>query len=208
MEVLDFLREASFFRGLSAGSQEALSRIAFLRPVKKREILFLEGDEGHSLYLLAEGSVQLYKTSAEGVEIVIKIIDPLEVFAEVILFEQSRFPVSAVTLTESLLLQFPKRHVHTLLEERDFRNDFIAMLLRKQRYLADRIYFFSALDVEERLLHFLKEQSQGETAFSIPYSKKEIATAIGTTPETLSRLLLKLETEKVLHWEKNRIQLL
>jgi CRP-like cAMP-binding protein len=74
------------------------------------------------------------------------------------------------------------------------------MLMRKQRYLAERIVQQQAHDVESRLLWFLKEQFGTQKTVTLSISKKDIAGAIGTTPETLSRLILKLKKRKLLTW--------
>ncbi len=206
MDRLIALGQANFFKGLSDDSRKALADICIAREVRRREILFAEGDPGHSIYLLDRGDVQLFKTAPDGAEVVIKVVAPGEVFAEVILFEQARYPVSAMTLTESRIFIFPRKDIHRLLTREDFRNDFIAMLMRKQRYLAERIYDLSTRDVEERFQRFLDERYRGQTVIAMGMSKKDVAAAIGTTPETLSRLIQRLEAEGALTWQGREIR--
>ena len=132
---------------------------------------------------------------------VIKIVQPSEVFAEVVLFERENYPVTAVALAPCEVIVFPRAEVHLLLNTPSFRNDFIAMLMKKQRYLAERIVQQQAHDVESRLLWFLKEQFGNQKVVTLSISKKDVAAAIGTTPETLSRLLLKLKKRRILTWK-------
>ena len=200
MDTEMIIRDAGFFRELSAASRSELSKVALVRDVSKKEILFVEGDSGHSLYLLVEGNVQLHKTAPDGTEVVIKVIQPGEVFAEVVLFEKDTFPATAVALVESRVCLFPRREIDRLLEQRAFRADFMAMLLRKQRYLTERIYYLMSCDVEERLFQFLREHCGGGTELSVNLSKRDVAAAIGATPETLSRVLLRLEKRGVMKW--------
>jgi CRP-like cAMP-binding protein len=89
----------------------------------------------------------------------------------------------------------------------DFRDDFIAMLMRKQRYLAEQIKYLTIFDVQDRLLKFLNDQFAGQKEIKIRVSKKDIAAAIGTTPETLSRVLLRLKKEDQLQWNGGMITL-
>ena len=49
---------------------------------------------------------------------------------------------------------FPKIQIDCLLMEETFRCDFIAMLMRKQRYLAERILYLTAHEVEDRFFSF------------------------------------------------------
>lgn len=201
MPAYHILAESTFFKDLSKETLRALASIATARDFRKREILFREGGEGRAIYLLRRGAIQLHKAAPDGHEVVIKIVQPSEVFAEVVLFERETYPVTAVALASSEVIVFPRTEVHLLLNTSSFRNDFIAMLMRKQRYLAERIVQQQAHDVEGRLLWFLKEQFGNQREVTLPFSKKDLAAAIGTTPETLSRLILKLGKRKVLSWK-------
>ncbi len=200
-----FLAESNFFKDLSRDTLKALAAIGSSLDLKKRGYLFREGEPGRAIYLLRQGAIQLHKTSPDGGEVVIKIVQPSEVFAEVVLFERETYPVTAVALAPSEVFVFPRADVHLLLNTLSFRNDFIAMLMRKQRYLAERIVQQQAHDVEGRLLWFLKEQFGDRKSVVSVLSKKDIAAAIGTTPETLSRLILKLKKRKSLTWKGKTI---
>lgn len=200
MKGYQFLAESNFFKDLSRESVKALAAICSVREVKKRNYLFREGEPGRALFLLRRGAIQLHKSAPDGSEVVIKIVQPSEVFAEVVLFERENYPVTARALADSDVIVFPRADVHQLLNTEGFRNDFIAMLMRKQRYLAERIVQQQAHDVEGRLLWFLKEQFGNQKSVTLAISKKDIAAAIGTTPETLSRLILKLKKRKLLTW--------
>ena len=206
-DAYKLLKDSDFFRGISERSIRSLAAICIPKRVDKRQLIFLEGEEGHSMYILAEGGVQLYKTASDGREIVIKTIRAGEIFGEVVLFEQAEYPVSAVALEKSLLLRLPRQQIDCLLVTDGFRRDFIGMLMRKQRYLADRILYLTGHDVEERFFLFLEEQFGRREQYRIPLSKKDIAAAIGTIPETFSRLLLRLKEEKKISWEGEDLRL-
>jgi CRP-like cAMP-binding protein len=65
----------------------------------------------------------------------------------------------------------------------------------------------AAYDVEQRFFRFLLQQFGRKEEYVVPLSKKDFAAAIGTIPETLSRLLLRLKKEGKAVWEKNVIRL-
>ncbi len=205
MTGYQILAESSFFKDLSPESLKALTTICTRRELRKRDILFREGQPGTAVYLLRRGAVQLHKSTPGGDEVVIKIVRPSETFAEVVLFEQERYPVTATALAPSDLIVFPRADLLGLLEHAAFRNDFVRMLMRKQRYLAERIVQLSAHDTEDRLLWFLHEQYGDEKTVTLSVSKKDVAAAIGTTPETLSRLIQRLKRRKILTWKGKTI---
>jgi CRP-like cAMP-binding protein len=201
------LAQFTLFSDISRKSKEILAEICIEKEMDKKEILFTEGQSGHSIYLCVKGHVQLSKMSADGREIVIKVIDPGEVFAEVVLFEMSEYPVTARALTRGLVFVIPRQRFIGLLEREDFRTDFIAVLMKKQRYLADRIQFLSTFDIEDRLFLFFKEHYGEKDEIEISLSKKDVAAAIGATPETLSRHLLRLKNEGKMDWQGNRVSI-
>ncbi len=195
-----------FFSGLSEPGCRRLADLSRSIPVSKREFLFMEGTEGRAVYLLASGSMQLLKSDIDGRETVIKTVKPGELFAEVILFETQRYPVTAAAVTDAEVLELPRAQFLKLLDEPGFRNDFIAMLMRKQRYLAERIRQTAVMNVEDRLRAFLLDQFGPRPALTIDLSKKDTAAAIGTTPETFSRLLHRLEQGGELVWTGHTIR--
>ena len=65
------LKTSSFFQGLSNSSIIALEEIALKKKLAKKQFLFNEGDDGHSLFLCASGNIQVFKTSEDGRETVI-----------------------------------------------------------------------------------------------------------------------------------------
>lgn len=201
MDLPDMLRHSELFRGLS---DDALARLA----AKGRQkgfgpggTLFTEGTRGSEFFLLLEGEVRLYKTSAEGQEVALRIVRPGEIFAEVVLFENPVYPVSAAALSRVRVFAMDRSSFGDLLEDRDFRNEFIAMLMKKQRYLAGRILYLTSFDVEERFFRFLIEHYGSGGTYSVDMAKKDMASAIGTIPETFSRLINRLRGLGVISWE-------
>jgi CRP/FNR family transcriptional regulator len=184
-----------------------LAGIAMPKHLKKGERLFLEGEKGHAVYLCGTGSIQLTKEGAEAKDVVVKVIGPGELFGEVVLFEKDRFPVSATALKNSTVFVLPKHQFHCLLENKSFRDDFIVLLMHKQRYLTSRLRDLQSHDVEERFFRFLKDQYGPAGKISPGISKKDMAAAIGTVPETFSRLLQRLKKQGVARWEKGEIVL-
>ncbi|MCX6995528.1 MAG: Crp/Fnr family transcriptional regulator [Kiritimatiellaeota bacterium] len=206
MDRTAILAQASFFQGLSPASREALADVCRPRDLRKHEVLFREDERGSAMYLLAAGHVRLHKTGPDGAEVVIKIIAPGETFAEVVLFEEDRYPVTAVALAASRVFVFLRQDIQHLLGASGFRRDFIGMLMRKQRYLTEKIRQLTVHDVETRFLAFLREQYGLRDVIQTTLSKKDIAAAIGATPETLSRLIQRLRRRKAIIWTGRTIR--
>jgi len=198
---------SDFFQSLTPKNKNRLSAICLPRSVRRKEVLFQEGDKGNAIYLCVKGSVQLHKTAPSGQEVVIKVVRTGELFAEAILFEKDRYPVTAVALESGSIYQIPKTRFNRLLDDSEFRDDFIDNLMHKLRYLADQVQFLTAHDVEDRLFRFLKDRFGNGGNIHTALTKKDVAAAIGTTPETLSRLLQKLNEAGRLSWKGRWIRI-
>lgn len=201
MEIRDLIRNSDLFRGMNDELLDRLVSRGRVIQFPHGELLFTEGQEGTAFFLMIEGDVRLFKTSPDGQEISLKLVTAGEIFAEVILFEISTYPVSAEALSRGRAFSIEREFFLGLLDEKKFRNEFIANLMQKQRYLAERILYLTSYDVEERFFRFLiKRYGQGGR-YTVDMAKKDIASAIGTIPETFSRMIQRLKTAGVLQWE-------
>ncbi|MCB9800545.1 MAG: Crp/Fnr family transcriptional regulator [Candidatus Omnitrophica bacterium] len=205
MDIADLLAQIDLFKGLSLENRRVLAEASLHRKISKNQILFTEGEKGAHIFVLAKGAVQLHKIARDGREVLIKSVKPGELFAEVILFEQNTYPVTAIAVQTTSVYLIPIMKIHELLEDKDFRNGLISVLLKKHRYLTNRILYLSAHDVEDRFKLYLKDQYGKKPGTFPSLSKRNVSSAIGTTPETLSRLLLKYKKQKTLVWDKNGI---
>jgi CRP-like cAMP-binding protein len=207
MNLDKLLKESELFSGLSESAATKIAAMGIVNNISQDKIIFHEGEKGGSFFLLYKGGVRLYKSTQEGREITVKLVAPGEIFAEVILFEIDHYPVSATAVTDSVLLSVNCVSFYTLLDDAAFRNEFISLLMKKQRYLADRIPYLTAYDVEERFFRFLSEHYGRKNSYIFAISKKDMAAAIGTIPETFSRLIRRLTRREIILWEGNRLDL-
>jgi CRP-like cAMP-binding protein len=80
-------------------------------------------------------------------------------------------------------------------------------LIKKLRYLTRQIRYLSIADIEERFFIFLEDIHGRQEKIHCTVSKKDIAASIGTTPESLSRLLARLKARGVCTWEGEYINI-
>lgn len=207
MDIDESLQKSELFSGLSHMHRDDIKASGKELFLEKGSSLFLEGEAGQSFFILLQGSVKLYRTSEDGREVIVRILTGGEIFGEVVLFMDDNYPVSSLALENSQLYSISKSDFHTLMEKESFRNEFISVIMRKQRYLSNRIHYLSAYDVEERFFKFLIENYGESLHYSINLSKKDLASAIGTIPETFSRLISRLKRRNIIIWEKKELVL-
>lgn len=207
MDKSDILARISLFENLSPEQLNSVAEITTNRMVTKREQLFQSGAPGDLVYVLVQGAIQLYNISPDGREVVLKVVKPGEMFGEVVLFERKTYPVSSVALKNSQLFSFSRASFLRLLDQPAFRDAFIAQIMKKMRYLTVQFHNLSSYEVADRLLLFFKEHHGDSKEFTIGLSKKDIAAAIGTTSETLSRTIKRLQECGKISWEGKKISI-
>lgn len=206
MDTREYLARTPLFRGLGPAALELLAAQSRRVGLARGEHLFREGQPGSELYTVAKGAVRLYKLSAAGQETTVRIVEAPEIFGEAVFYRHLTYPVGAVAIKYSTLLAIPRAALRALLAEESFRDEFIASLVEKLRYLSGRVHELTACDVEERFLRFVRAQCGAAEVCSLDLPKKEIASAIGATPETLSRLILRLRERGDIEWKGNTLR--
>jgi CRP/FNR family transcriptional regulator len=205
MEIINNLKQIDLFKNLDRPALNSLSQRAESHALKPKDILFNEGLEGSHFYILLEGMVRLFKMSFEGKESTIKIIYPGEFFAEAILYGRTKYPVSAIAIEPSKIIGIHRKSFRDMLEYAESRNIFISGIFDKLRYLIDQIHYISSMDVEERFFRFILSNYGKNYKYKISIPKKELASAIGTIPETFSRLILRLTKMGIIAWKKDTL---
>ena len=178
--LLELLRNDTTVQSLAAG-----------------ETLFTQEDTSSSFYLVTSGRIKLVRYINGGKVSTFEIVRPQQSLAEIALFADI-YPCTAIAEIDSEVIAYPKEELLTVLRTRsDIAEDFMAMLVRKIQSLKFRLELRDIRIAHERVLHYLRHQVNypEETTVILDRPLKDIATDLGFTPETLSRALIRLETD-------------
>lgn len=209
METTEVIKKNPLFSGLAADELEQLRQIVATRQVKRGDLLFSEGDEAEGFYIVASGKVKVYKLSPEGKERILHIVHPAGTFAEAAIFGDGRYPAYAEPLEPSRLLFFPKGAFLRLLHNQSrIAINMIGGLSRFLRQFASQIEELTFKDVPARLARYLLELAGDARVFSLPISKSQLASNLGTVSETLSRTFRKLSDEGYIQVDGKQITIL
>jgi CRP/FNR family transcriptional regulator len=208
----ELINAGFLFGGLPEKQLEAVGRIAVEKKFERGETIFHEGDPGNGFYMVAEGKVKIFKMSLVGKEQILHIFGPGEPFGEVPVFYGSPFPANAETLAKSVLLFFPRVKFIALVEENPtLALHMLAILSLRLRRFVDQIENLSLKEVPARLagylLYLLEEQGGGDSV-ELEISKGQLASLLGTIPETLSRIFAKMSEEGLIAVDGKKIRIL
>jgi CRP/FNR family transcriptional regulator len=208
------IKDIHLFSELDIKDLRKISEFSSIKKYDKNELIFTEGDKYRGFYIVLKGKVKVFKLSPEGKESVINIIPPLELFAEVPLFEgYPEYPVNAQTLEESVLFFIPgKDFIDFTYNNPHISLKIISGFAKKLHILTRRIESLTLSDVPNRLAKYIIEEydKSHKVIMSRPFilltiSKSTLAGYLGTISETLSRTLKKLQDENVIEVKGKKI---
>jgi len=209
---LDTIAETLLFKGLPEKQLKEIEKIAVNRRLKKGEAIFSEGADGKGFYLVADGMVKIFKVSSEGKEQILHIFGPGEPFGEVPVFSGQKFPANAQAISESRLLFFPRTAFVDLISSNPSLSlNMLAVLSRRLRQFTVQIENLSLKEVPGRLagyLIYLADEQGREDSVMLGISKGQLASLLGTIPETLSRIFAKMNSQNLIEVKDRHIQLL
>jgi CRP/FNR family transcriptional regulator len=212
VEISKHIAAIPLFEGLSHKQYDGLAAIAVEHSYKRGETIFSEGDEGIGFYVLISGKVKIFKLSPDGKEQILHVFGPGEPFGEASVFAGQRFPANAETLEKSRILFFPRDAFITLIkEDPSLALNMLAILSRRLRKFTLLVEDLSLKEVPGRLaayLLYVSEQKDGAADLTLDIAKGQLASLLGTIPETLSRIFTKMVRHGLIQSKGPRIKIL
>ncbi len=197
MDTNTVINNMGLFEGLSEDGVAKLARVAVPLKMGKGRAIFEEGQPAKGFYAIGAGRVKIYKTSPSGREQILHLMGAGEVFAEVALFSGREYPASALAMEDSELLFFPKNTFGKLLaDDPDLAMNMLALLSLRLQAFTVQVENLSLREVPGRLsAHLLLLAGEDKEIVRLDLPKGQLAALLGTIPETLSRVLRKMDEE-------------
>jgi CRP/FNR family transcriptional regulator len=212
MVMRQVLTASELFGGLPPEHLDEIEKLAIRKEYKRGDSIFFEGDPGIGFYMVATGKVKIFKMSFTGKEQILHIFGPGEPFGEVPVFHDQPFPANATALEKTSLLFFPRKDfVERIHSMPSLVMSMLAVLSMRLRTFATQIENLSLKEVPERLagyLLYLAEEQGNTEKVELQISKGQLASLLGTIPETLSRIFAKMSAEGLIRVEGKNISLL
>lgn len=212
MKPRQVISSSSLFQGLPEREIDQIVAIAIERSYNKGESIFFEGEPGNGFHMVGEGKVKIFKMSLGGKEQILHIFGEGEPFGEVPVFHGMPFPASAETLAPTRTLFFPRdRFVDLITRNPSIALNMLAVLSMRLRRFTVQIENLSLKEVPARLagyLLYLSEEQGGVDSVELEISKGQLASLLGTIPETLSRIFARMSEEGLIEVNGRRIALL
>jgi len=164
---------------------------------KKGDFIYRDGDEMDSIYIVHQGSVKIYQLFSTGKEQLLRILEPGDFMGELGLFTSKTLDNYAEALKNTEICVIHRNDMRDLMQEHptiamNILGEFSNRLDKTEKLVGQ----LSSKDVETRLSSYLLEQAneKNTTKIELPMSKKDLASFLGTTQETISRRLSNFQT--------------
>lgn len=201
LELVELLRRSSLFAELAENELEALARAAELREFARDQVIFAMFEPADGLYVVASGRVKVCISSAEGKELIIATLGPGQVFGEMALLDDEPRSASVVAQLATNAYRIRRQEFSRLLDAHpSIGRKLLRELSLRLRRANAQVESLVTLDVVGRLARYLIDLARqhgqilgnGWVAVRRP-THQDIANSIGTTRETVTRLMADLE---------------
>lgn len=200
------------FATLTATEQWEVARFATAHRLTRGEALYRQGESMAQLFVMHTGSAKLVHLRTDGSEQVVRSVGPGDVVGENAFLTGARPDHTVIALEPLEACVFDHRDLARLTATHP--EIAVAMLRRTSQLLTDteqRLRALTATDVAARLADYLMNlpnAATGEVVVVLPMAKQDVASYLGTTPESLSRALTRWESDGLIQIDGRRIRLL
>ena len=204
------LRRVPLFRDLTEDELEQIQQITINRFYKKRTVVFTEGSDKEAVYFIQDGMVKAYKTDENGNEHIVSFLNKGDMFPHTGLFNPNPYPATAEVIVDTKLLAIPIHSFEKLLNRiPEISIKVMRGLSAKIEELQQKLQELTGNDVQNRALSFLLKLAEkqgrvknGAVHIPMPMTNQEFASAIGTTRETVNRLINQLRKDAILETDR------
>ena len=195
------LKELELFSELSDRELQDVAALAQVRKLETDTTVFHEGDPSDQIFVVVNGRVKIVTTSSDGKEFILSVLGAGQVFGEMGLLEEAPRSASVSTITEVELLVIKHDDFdHLLKTSPGISRKLMAILSRRLRRANSKMESLAYMDVAGRLARYLLDMAldhgqrigNGWVVVRRP-THSDIAHSIGTSRETVSRLINEFE---------------
>ncbi len=193
----ELLSHVDLFSGLDRDELEAVAELVHAEKFPRDTQIFDAGDSADAVYIVAGGKVNIVITSSDGKELILAVLGEGQIFGEMGLLDASPRSASVVTATMVELLCIHRKDFEALLDRHPrISRKLLRLMSQRLRRANSKMESLAYMDVAGRLARYFLELARdhgqhlgnGWVVVRRP-THADIAHAIGTSRETVSRLI-------------------
>jgi CRP-like cAMP-binding protein len=211
--IREVLARSPVFQELSAQALAAIAEKGVPRRLRRRELLFNQGDPADEFAVVVEGRLKLSQVTAEGQELIVRYVGPGEMCAVVALFAGQDYPATAEAVGDTSVIAWPRGTLDELMRAHpQLALNVLRLLSERMGELSDRLRELSTERVARRVARALLRlagkagrRTDRGVEIDMPLTREDIARLTGTTLFTVSRLMADWEEAGIVASGRERV---
>jgi CRP-like cAMP-binding protein len=213
-DTLALLRRIPVFSALSEQDLTHVAAVAMHRRFEAGAIVFKEGDEGSTCYIVRSGRARAIREHPDGRSITLAHFGPGDIFGEMAMLDGERRSATVEATEETEAVAILSADMHRLLRDHpDMSVKLITALGRRLRHTNERLARQSFQTVQSRVAAALaqlvatareSDQDAGGDVL-ITATQAELAQLAGSSRESASRFLAVLERAGIITQGRGRL---
>jgi CRP-like cAMP-binding protein len=212
-EVIDTLRLVPLFADLNDKVLTHLASVSQEKIYKKDEHILHQEQTGDNFFVIEKGSVKVTRLAEDGREAVLAFLQEGDFFGELAILDGETRSANIITLSECKIQTINRREFLDLIEHHPKVATALLMELAQRLRKTDiHLEYLTLSDAEGKIasiLISLAEESgtykMGDVTLTNMPMQQDIANMAGTTRETVSRMMKKLEEKEWLSRDGQKV---
>jgi CRP-like cAMP-binding protein len=214
-DLRDVLQESELFETLEDEHLDRLVEITRERNLSDGEVVFTRGEPAKALYAVTGGQFKALATSADGREIVLRLLDPGVVFGEIALLDGGARTATVVAAEPSTLATLDRRDLLKLMRASpDIALNLLAVLAARLRATTEQMEESKFLLLPARLARRLLSLADtygvpaDDGSVKIKISQEELGSLIGTSRVSVNQQLQAWQRDDIVKTGRGAVHVL
>jgi CRP/FNR family transcriptional regulator len=213
-DTAELLSRVPVFAELGAEDLGQVAQVAVPRTFGGQDVIFREGDDSDTCYIVRSGHARAIRTHSDGRVITLASFGPGDIFGELAMFDDERRSATVEALDDLSTVAIPGSAMRSLLRSHpEIAVKLVIALGRRLRAANERLTRQSFQTVQSRVaavLDQLVEQAwaegeEGRRDVLVTATQAELAQLAGSSRESASRFLAVLERAGVISQGRGRL---
>lgn len=214
---ISFLERVPIFGGCDLPSLRKMASVTTEKTYGKKNIVFHEGDYGDTLYIIKAGRIKIAKVTIDGREKTLTVLQTGDFFGEMAIFDDMPRSATAEAIdAEVKLLALSKADFERAINETpSIALRIMRDLTRRIRQVNQQVEDLAFKDVHGRVastLYLLMKtegvRQNGKSSVLLRMTHQDLANMVGSSRETVTRALNRLQDEGVISISHQQIAIL
>lgn len=166
---------------------------------QKTDLIYMQEDDADLIYLIIKGKVRVYVMNSNGKEVTIDILKSGEIFGESALIPHSKRPTTIEALQDvKLIACYPEKLYPYCQQSQELMISIMQSMSKTCDYLTAMMKRSYTYNRYEKVAAFLLDQIQYNYQQEISYTHEEMASLLGLSRVTVTKVLNEFEKEKMI----------